>query len=204
MTTEDTAAKESASEETAPRGGEDEGGAGESTAAGDTAVFSEDVLEAGAALGEPIPDEPDPRQRTMKLLIGIALLGVAAAGTAAAFAPTLPPGLAVGWAAVVLALLGFAGLQFARLRKLADPSVALFTGGFVHAEGDGLQAVAWSEVELAYLVPGKRLILQLEGGRSFELRAPVRNLERLERAVRQGVPRDQVRRGVPPKPLAAL
>ncbi|GAA0948130.1 hypothetical protein [Actinocorallia libanotica] len=189
MTTEETAPEDTVTQD-APA--EEEG------------EFGQDVLEAGAGLGAPVPDEPDPRQRTLKLLIGICLLGVLAAGTAAAFAPTLHPGLAAAWALLVLALLAVAGLRFAELRKLAEPSVALFSGGFVHAGDDGLEAVSWPEVELAYLTPGKRLILQLEGGRSFELRAPVRNLERLERAVRAGVPRDQIRRGTPPKPLAAV
>ncbi|MEO3782189.1 hypothetical protein ABGB12_02590 [Actinocorallia sp. B10E7] len=193
MTTEDTATADAV-----PDGAEPE------EAAPQEGVFSEDVLEAGAALGEPVPDEPDPRERTLKLLIGISLLGVAAAGTAAAFAPTLHPLLAAAWALLVLGLLAFAGTRFALLRKLAEPSVALFADGFVHAVGEGLEAVSWREVELAYLTPGKRLILQLEGDRSFELRAPVRNLERLEQAVRGGVPRDKIRRGTPPRPLAAV
>lgn len=187
MTTEETATEENPAE-----------------ASEDTAVFAEDVLEAGAALGEPVPDEPDPRQATVKLLIGIALLGVAAAGTGAAFAPTLHPALAAAWALLVLGLLAFAGLQFARLRKLAEPAVALFSGGFVHADGDDLKAVSWPSVELAYLTPGKRLLLQLEGGGTFELRAPVRNLARIEQAVRENVARDRIRRGAPPKALAAV
>lgn len=192
MTTEEKAAEDAAPQESTE------------SAIEETAGFSEDVLEAGAALGEPVPDEPDPRQRTLKLLIGISLLGVVAAGTAAAFAPTLHPAVAAVWALLVLVLLGCAGLWFSQLRKLGEPSVALFSDGFVHATSDGLETVAWSQVDLAYLTPGKRLILQLEDGGTFELRAPVRNLALLERAVRQGVDRDKIRRGVPPKPLAAV
>jgi len=199
MTTEDTATADAVPDSSEPDSAEPR-----DTASEEEDVFSEDVLEAGAALGGPVPDEPDPRQRTLKLLIGTSLLGVAAAGTAAAFAPTLHPVLAGAWALLVLALLTFAGTRFAQLRKLSEPSVALFADGFVHAVGEGLEAVSWREVELAYLTPGKRLILQLEGGRSFELRAPVRNLERFERAVRRGVPRDRIRRGTPPRQLAEV
>jgi hypothetical protein len=189
MTTEETAPEDTVTED-AP--------------SAEDGVFSEDVLEAGAGLGEPVPDEPDPRARTLKLLIGISLLGVLAAGTAAAFAPTLHPALAAAWALLVLGLLAFAGLRLVELRKIAEPSVALFAAGFVHATEEGLEAVAFDRVELAYLTPGKRLILQLEDGRSVELRTPLRNFERLEKAVRAGVPRDRIRRGAPPKPLAAV
>lgn len=169
-----------------------------------TAEFPEDVLDAGAELGEPVADEPDPRRRSLLLMIAVDLIAVIVLGVAAAFAPTLHLAVAAVWAALILALLAHAALRFAQRRALAVSSVVLFEHGLVHATETGLTALPWSSVKLAYLTPGKRLILHLEDNTHFTLKAPVRNLNRIEAAVRAGVPRDQIRRGTPPKNLAAL
>ncbi|MDX6738829.1 hypothetical protein [Actinocorallia sp. A-T 12471] len=169
-----------------------------------TAEFPEDVLEAGAELGEPLADQPDPRRRTLLLMIAVDLVAVVVLGVGAAFAPTLHIAIAALWAVLILALLGHAGVQAARRRALATSSVALFEDGLVHAASDGLTPLPWASVKLAYLTPGKRLILHLEDNTYFTLKAPVRNLPLIEAAVRANVPRDQIRRGLPPKNLAAL
>ncbi|MCD0448091.1 hypothetical protein LO762_02595 [Actinocorallia sp. API 0066] len=176
----------------------------EASPAESAAPFPEDVLEAGAELGEPVADEEDPRRRTLLLLIGVDLLGVAVLAVGAAFAPTLHPAVAAAWAVLLLALLAHAGVQLARRRALAVSSVVLFDDGLVHATESGLQPVPWTSVKLAYLTPGKRVILHLEDNTTFTLKSPVRNLARLEAAIRTNVPRDQIRRGTPPRTPAAL
>ncbi|GAB2810906.1 hypothetical protein GCM10022221_05420 [Actinocorallia aurea] len=169
-----------------------------------TVEFPEDVLEAGAELGEPVVDQPDPRRRTLLLMIVVDLVAVVVLGVGAAFAPTLHLAVAGVWAVLILALLGHAAVQATRRRALSDSSVALFENGLVHATEDGLTPLPWSSVKIAYLTPGKRLILHLEDNTYFTLKAPVRNLPLIEAAIRAGVPRDQIRRGLPPKNLAAL
>ncbi|GAB3671022.1 hypothetical protein GCM10027589_39790 [Actinocorallia lasiicapitis] len=171
----------------------------------ETPDFPSDVLEAGSALGEPVPDQPDPRLRTLSVLLWAdAALLIAAVAAVGVLLNKKNDALLIAVAAVIVLLVAVAGTLFRLTRKLREPAVVLFADGLVHAVGEELVAVAWSSVKLAYLTPGKQLILQLENGSEFVLRAPVRNLATIESAVRKGVPRDRVRRGVPPKNLAAV
>jgi len=166
--------------------------------------LSPDVLEAGASLGDPVADAGEPKERKLRLLlISVGLLAVAAI-VAAFFAPTLKTYYAIGWAAGVLVLLAIAGWIVLRLRRLRESEVALFTDGFVYAVGDGLEAISWESVKLAYILPAKRILLTFENAQPYVLKPPSRNFAQIERAVRTGVGRDKVRRGAPPKNLASV
>lgn len=166
--------------------------------------MTSDVLEAGAALGTPIPDESDPRLRPLKIVIAVEALLILAAVVAIPFAPTLKAVFAIAWAAGVLLVAAHAAMLISRALKLRTPAVGLFEDGFVYATADGLEAVPWSNVKLAYLTPGKRLLLQFEDGGTFELRGQVRNRALIESTLRTALARDKIRRGLPPKNLAAV
>ena len=166
--------------------------------------LSPDVLEAGAALGDPVADAGEPKERKLRIMLVLDGVLAVAAIVAAFFAPTLKVYYAIGWAAGVLVLLAIAGLILLRLRKLRDSAVALFEGGFVYAVGDGLRAISWESVKLAYILPAKRIMLTFEDAQPYTLKAPSRNFAQIEKAVRAGVGRDKVRRGAPPKNLASV
>jgi MFS family permease len=166
--------------------------------------LSPDVLEAGASLGDPVADAGEPKERKLRIMLVIDGVLAVAAIVGAFFAPTLKTYYAIGWAVGVLLLLAIAGLVLLRLRKLRESEVALFENGFVHATGDGLKAVSWESVKLAYIVAGKRIMLTFDDARPYTLKAPSRNFAQIEKAVRAGVGRDKVRRGAPPKNLASV
>ncbi|MEO5876444.1 MAG: hypothetical protein ABIS86_00685 [Streptosporangiaceae bacterium] len=166
--------------------------------------LSPDVLEAGASLGDPVADAGEPKERKLKIMLIVDGVLILAAVVGAFFAPTLKTYYAIGWAAGVLVLLAVAGLLYLRLRKLRDSVLVLFERGFVHAVGDDLEPVSWESVKLAYLLPGKRILLTFDDAEPYTLRAPVRNFAQIEQAVRTGAGRDKIRRGSPPKNLAAV
>jgi hypothetical protein len=166
--------------------------------------LSPDVLEAGASLGDPVADAGEPKERKLRILLILDGVLAAAAIVGALFAPTLKTYHAIGWAAGVLVLLAIAGWILLRLRRLRESEMALFEGGFVYAAGDGLKAISWESVKLAYILPAKRIMLTFDDAQPYTLKAPSRNFAQIEKAVRTGVGRDKVRRGAPPKNLASL
>jgi hypothetical protein len=168
------------------------------------ADFPSDVLEAGAALGDPVPDAADGRLRllTTLLIIDAVLLAVAVASVGILVNKNDDLLISAYIAIGVLIVIG--GLLARPIGKLRTPAVVLFDDGLVHAANGEPVAIAWSSVRLAYLIPGKQILLQLEDAPDFTLRKPVRNLPRIESAIRKGVPRDRIRRGVPPKNLSAV
>ncbi|GAA3198948.1 hypothetical protein [Actinocorallia longicatena] len=164
----------------------------------------EDVLEAGAALGEPVAEEPDPRLTTLKIALVLDAVLLCAAVAALGILANKNTGLLAACGAVIIVLCLIAGALIRRTARLRTPAVVLFEDGLVHASTGEPVAIAWDDVKLAYITPGKLIILQPENGPDFTLRAPVSNLAKIESAIRKGVARDRIRRGLPPKNLAAV